>query len=389
MPRQLPWLKDGSASAAEKRTPKPTKRQRLQTPDLDEDNTTGVSTPQRKRRANANRTPSTSPPPSPPREEFMREGLAADDIWIMVEDEFLETAKLFTQHLHHAEYKRLKDLAKAQNATAISNLSRPVDGRTPLAGEAKRRVEAETRLSAQKAAVQGVTGRDSEDEDDAPYMRDPCLAGLMMGRNEPTASLASVAGSKSNTRAAAGYLKTRPPSPRWASRQQRDEGLEQRKPREKSVSKPKLISPVTSEADDEDLDAPPRPRTSHESSTRQATLVGANKDTLRTVQAKRPPDRTGATRKDIRSNPKADINGNDTFSTSSNRPSISTSKQPATQSSMTKISAGLDAFDFPKRHALPSGVAERMAKRKVELAKQKNDDTHKSVSLNEIPTFLV
>lgn len=53
MPRQLPWLKDGSASAAEKKTLKPTKRQRLQTPDLDEDNTTGVSTPQRKRRANA------------------------------------------------------------------------------------------------------------------------------------------------------------------------------------------------------------------------------------------------------------------------------------------------------------------------------------------------
>lgn len=319
----------------------------------------------------------------------MREGLAADDIWIMVEDEFLETAKLFTQHLHHAEYKRLKDLAKAQNATAISNLSRPVDGRTPLAGEAKRRAEAEARLSAQRAAVRGVNGRNSEDEDDAPYMRDPCLAGLMMGQSDTVASLASLTGSKSNTRAAAGYSKTRPPSPRRASRQQRDQEPVQRKPHDDPVAKPRMISPVPSEADEDDLDAPSRLRTSHASSVGQATLAGASKDAMRSAQAKRPPDKTGSALGDNRFKLKADVTGESTVPTSLSRRSLSTAGQSAGQSSTSKVSDGLDAFVLPKRHALPSGVAQRMAKRKAELAKQKNDDTRKSMSLSEIPTFLV
>ena len=42
----------------------------------------------------------------------MHPGLNADDIYVMVEDEFLATAQLYTQHLHQAEYQRLKALAR-------------------------------------------------------------------------------------------------------------------------------------------------------------------------------------------------------------------------------------------------------------------------------------
>jgi hypothetical protein len=38
----------------------------------------------------------------------MEVGLDKDDRYRMVEDEFLEAAKMFTQHLHAAEYQRMK-----------------------------------------------------------------------------------------------------------------------------------------------------------------------------------------------------------------------------------------------------------------------------------------
>ncbi|RMZ90288.1 hypothetical protein DV736_g2469, partial [Chaetothyriales sp. CBS 134916] len=65
------------------------------------------------RRTGSSRSPSTSPPPTPPPQaEAMQEGYDADDIWMMVEDEFQTLAHSFTRHLHHAEYKRLMIKAK-------------------------------------------------------------------------------------------------------------------------------------------------------------------------------------------------------------------------------------------------------------------------------------
>jgi hypothetical protein len=69
----------------------------------------------------------------------MEEGLDGDDAYIMVEDEFQAVAKGFTQHLHHAEYVRLKNLAKTQNASTINTISRPVDSITEMREETKKR----------------------------------------------------------------------------------------------------------------------------------------------------------------------------------------------------------------------------------------------------------
>ncbi|KHN98094.1 uncharacterized protein MAM_03855 [Metarhizium album ARSEF 1941] len=71
-------------------------------------------------------SPSTSPPPVPPVQQFMIAGPRGDDRFRMVEDELLDTARLFTAHLHRAEYTRLKKLAAAQNAAAIREIERPV-----------------------------------------------------------------------------------------------------------------------------------------------------------------------------------------------------------------------------------------------------------------------
>ncbi|TKA71028.1 hypothetical protein B0A49_06697 [Cryomyces minteri] len=215
MTRTLPWLQSGSSGTAAKvKSTEAPQRSRLRTQEFDlyvDDNTTGVSTPQRRARPRPGRTPSTSPPPSPPRQEFMREGLAADDIWIMVEDEFLETAKLFTQHLHHAEYQRLKNLAKTRSISAINSTARPVDGRTAMSLQMKRKLEADAHSKAQMETAKKITNEaDSDlDEEDDPWMKDPQLAGLMMNPRKPSTKLVSLTGVRANTRAAAGYPQAR------------------------------------------------------------------------------------------------------------------------------------------------------------------------------------
>ncbi len=135
----------------------------------------------------------------------MIEGLTGDDAWVMVEDEFLETAKIFTRHLHHAEYQRMKDAARLQNASKAHSISRPVDSRTTLSAGATKRIEAAKMSAAQEQAVEAVLDQDSSDEDiGARWIEDPRLAGLMtMPRT--LKKISTVAGVKSNTRAAAGY----------------------------------------------------------------------------------------------------------------------------------------------------------------------------------------
>lgn len=209
MPRTLPWLQQAAGSSA-KKTPieRPVKHQRNETPEIDSDlNTTGVSTPERRARLKPLRSPSTSPPPQAPDVDYMREGYAADDIWRMVEDEFLSTAKLYTQHLHHAEYVRLKRLARSRGDAALQAIARPTDGRTAQSLGAKRQHEADAHTRKIKHGLSRIAGQlDSDDEDDEPWMFDAQLAGLM-GNGRPSGEvLTGVAKAKSNTRAAAGFV---------------------------------------------------------------------------------------------------------------------------------------------------------------------------------------
>ncbi|KAK8250502.1 hypothetical protein HDK77DRAFT_480455 [Phyllosticta capitalensis] len=222
MPRKLPWLKDTkSRPQAERQTPaSPSRQDRAQSTTAESNEPRNNSRAERGRRGRerGDRTPSTSPPPQPPTQEFMRDGLDGDDVWVMVEDEFLDTARIFTQHLHHAEYHRLKRLAQARNTSAIQNMSRPVDPRSKMSIECSKKREGQRRTEKQAKALQAMgsedveVGRNSDDsEDDAtPWMFDPHLGGLMAG-NPPSSSqqLAKLAGSKSNTRAAAGFQATK------------------------------------------------------------------------------------------------------------------------------------------------------------------------------------
>ncbi|KAL8720054.1 MAG: hypothetical protein Q9225_003022 [Loekoesia sp. 1 TL-2023] len=154
----------------------------------------------------------------------------------MVEDEFLATAQLFTSHLHHAEYVRLKNAAKARNS-ALNTTVRPTDSITAMRAETIKKKQAEARAGRNKLALEQmkesargkITESDHSDDfseesdaDKAPWAG-TSLQGLMApdARKQNLTSLSGLHGIKSSTRAAKGYSKPddsqQSPSQRTAS----------------------------------------------------------------------------------------------------------------------------------------------------------------------------
>jgi hypothetical protein len=100
---------------------------------------------------------------------FMIEGMENDDGWMMVEDELLTTARLFTAHLHHAEYQRLKGLARTRPADRWAPVPRTSDASSVL-----------RKLAG--ATTEAVDDMDDEALD--PYNNNPLLAELMNAPEE-------------------------------------------------------------------------------------------------------------------------------------------------------------------------------------------------------------
>ncbi|KAL6708464.1 hypothetical protein ACN47E_002727 [Coniothyrium glycines] len=162
MPRQLPWAHKGGGSKTQLKKQPPRIRSHDAASDIDADffeGTVLATDPKERGRApvldddlpdfpearsrsrpesrsedddRTKRAPSSSPPPvaslNEPVIEPMRKGMSnfdlRDDEWMMVEDEFLETAKLFTRHLHIARYEELKEQIEKKKEEA--EISRPV-----------------------------------------------------------------------------------------------------------------------------------------------------------------------------------------------------------------------------------------------------------------------
>ncbi|KAF5228155.1 hypothetical protein FANTH_14577 [Fusarium anthophilum] len=165
--------------------------------------------------ADATRSPSTSPPPEPPKERsislpdshsyhtlirlrFMRPGLDHDDRYRIVEDEFVNMAHQFTLHIHTSEYNRLKNLAKHQNADTIREIERPVVGAPTLL---TRHRQEDVRRNAKQRKLLGT---DANQKKDSPYVGSS-LQGLMESpRKEHKWILTSLADTAA-TRASAGF----------------------------------------------------------------------------------------------------------------------------------------------------------------------------------------
>ncbi|RDL30784.1 uncharacterized protein BP5553_10129 [Venustampulla echinocandica] len=248
MPRKLPWGKGSSAPSA---LPRPTsgipnhtpKRQRLEKVDPGSDTDDG---PRQELRP-----PSTSPPPGPPPESFMNEGMEHDDKYRMVEDEFFSVAQRFTVHLHAAEYKRQEKLAKARNAEAITSISRPVTGK--MSDQTSRKLASANRSKTQKGLLEGFASDDSDDDDNLPYVG-TSLHGLMDSPRKIT-SLLKVGSIGATTRAAAGFNKPAASRNLPAQATSRLPGFPSASHSSK-LSKFRGHSPTITSNDDDDLDAP-------------------------------------------------------------------------------------------------------------------------------------
>lgn len=203
----------------------------------------------------------------------MHEGLDRDDIYIMVEDEFHAIAKTFTQHLHHAEYMRLKALAKTRNASATSTISRPVDSITAMRAETKKRKEAEARDARTKAALEQLKNpavqaqRQKSDSDlsdpdaegrDGGRWKGTALQGLMTtGPRRNQTSLTGLQNVKSSTRAAAGFSKA---ESRPAHNSAKTFDLVPKTRLEKQIPQQSSGASTSGGSDTDDLDVPPRKR---------------------------------------------------------------------------------------------------------------------------------
>ncbi|KAL3442430.1 hypothetical protein BJX65DRAFT_225891 [Aspergillus insuetus] len=257
MPRTLPWLTGVVKAERKSNSPTP-KIKRTSSPRVKDE------TPNRKQPVTSRRDffrSSPSPPSSPiqscPSEEFLKEGLDKDDIYIMVEDEFYAVAQTFTQHLHYAEYIRRGREAKLQNAAKIEDIARPTDGVTPMSKALKKKYAAEELRARQKDGVDQLDGNGAGDGDENEPLGDDIeeeenswagthLQDLMLSPRR-VRSLVGLQGIRSSTRAAAGFAQAR-----GSGRRAMNRGGGQV---EKVEKEPSLPDETTEDDDDGDLDA--------------------------------------------------------------------------------------------------------------------------------------
>jgi hypothetical protein len=139
----------------------------------------------------------------------MHEGYDADDIYIMVEDEFYTVAQTYTAHLHLAEYKRLVKQAREAPPKALP------EPKSPMSRQAKQRLKSDALQLKQKDALQkvlGSTSMEAEEEEEEDKVADlwsgTSLAPLMAGGNQEKTSLLGLERMSSNTKAGMGFVRS-------------------------------------------------------------------------------------------------------------------------------------------------------------------------------------
>ncbi|KAF2691103.1 hypothetical protein K458DRAFT_426477 [Lentithecium fluviatile CBS 122367] len=399
MPRQLPWLNKGGGRPTQvKQLQKPATKARIPN-DIDDDFFEGtgweisrkgkeqaelqksdddlpkLSNPHSwasrkgKEPVRCSRQPSSSPPPPsatlpPPKIEYMRKGVdrfdLRDDEWMMVEDELLQTAKMFTRHLHLAEYERLKaDMEERSKQPA----ARPVLPDANPSDEGRFKKKAEEQLKTQKKALKDIFTAASDRD-----AKDP------------------------NTRVGS--------EPKAITHKPRKDPVVQR-------SKPRHNK---SASDSDDLDAPKRPpMPTSKTNSATSTIAESNPKSPQTKFIKPALPLNARARAKLRRPTPFDMWDDFTPNRHSSRPQASETSATRKPSSTSKAQKSLnessstlpsphttkptghstDIFgdlDFPKRGGLSKETSDRLAKRKAEREKETPSKSRKRI--DDIPTFL-
>ncbi|KAF1831879.1 hypothetical protein BDW02DRAFT_571620 [Decorospora gaudefroyi] len=352
------------------------------------------------------RAQSSSPPPfcdfEPPQVEAMYKGVSKfdlrDDEWMMVEDEFLETAKLFTRHLHIAEYEKLKKMIEEKKKEA--KVARPVVAGARRSIEGAFKEKAKVQEQRQKQAIRDVfESKDSDEEDEQDMI-------------STRTSLSKATSSFSVPRRTLVTAFKRSPQAH-AAQDSESEDLDAPRPRAKSASNPSsTIRPLATRANAEGGSMSASSRTS------------STKGSQRTFAKPQPPP--------VASNPRSRMSRATPFDMlddwvpkklkplptaspaqqSNSRLSRSTTPVKAPSASRTpstskvphsfdfddlgsgKIRRSTGSFDdleLSKSHessSISKETADRLAKRKIEREKQEKEKKRKTAKLDDIPTFL-
>lgn len=287
MPRTLPWLSKSVAPKADVKSssPAPKRRKRESSPEnLVDTHLNDIATPppRPKQKKRADRTPSTSPvrASSDVEVDYMRDGYNADDLYLMVEDEFQAVAKEYSKHLHTGEWLRLKKLAKSRGEKTLSAVDHGTDGRT----DKSTRVQMEEERRARERKRKDALGEGSDSEEELPFMQDPQLAGLMGrdGRVGVGRELAGVVKAKSKTRAAMGFMESPHAAKRYhnALEDNESECKAAQKPVKATSSRvPKVFEEVSSDDEEDDLDVAPAVRRPASHRPEPIRKTQANEDT--------------------------------------------------------------------------------------------------------------
>ncbi|KAI0854059.1 hypothetical protein F5Y00DRAFT_245 [Daldinia vernicosa] len=338
MTRKLPWKRTeiGSTSTPRSPTSTPIRQQKAKRENTDDDDKQVTASPNPAKRIKSSHSASESPAPKhtpqsgssplspkPLPESYMIEGLDNDDLYRMVEDEFLSTAQQFTAHLHAAEYHRLKAASKSQNADTIRDISRPVVGR--MTDLVKQKQERKTRLEKQKAATRKARADRNRNDDstasESDLWRSASLHGLMESPRKKAARLDKLTKVVTTTRAAAGFSTTKSGQLFTTSHPTRKD-LTGSRPIHHST--PKQDSETQSD-DDEDLDGPSAkistnlvkklpPSASQPPKPRQVSSTTSNSHPLRRSEKihpiiQQPEAKATATTKGLSSSDEADGGG--------------------------------------------------------------------------------
>lgn len=397
MPRQLPWKTGGGGSRTQTikpsiRTPKTQKIPDDIDGDFSDDTALyGSNKGKNKAKATAGsddllpepsashtkktdntrlepRAASSSPPPLEDDalpNGSMRKGVSKfdlrDDEWMMVEDEFLETAKLFTRHLHIAEYDRLKETIEAKKKEA--EMARPVVPGAKRSVEGAMKEKAKAQESRQKKAIRDVfvsLGDESEVEDVTYRVRSSTSLSTTKPRPPTTVSHGTESDDLDAPRApklkhvasaSAIASKPQPPAPPMS------------KPAPSSFAKPALPAPPTA--------ARPRSRVPRMTPFEMLDDYTPPPTTTRAPPPAPPPC--------------------DTFP-------LQTTSAPSPQPSQTVKTArprrSIDLLDewgsASAGNEVSKEVAERIAKRKAERAREgEGKGKKRATRIDDIPTFLI
>jgi hypothetical protein len=315
---------------------------------------------------------------------LMHEGYDADDIFMVVEDEFQTVAQSFTHHLHHAEYVRMKKKARMASPPTPTI---PLDG---MRAETKNKLEAKNLSSRQNRAIKdmiGVTGLASPEEEEEEKANDPwqgtSLAGLMSTDGTQTrTALIGLEQIPSSTRAARGFGRGEADS---SPKREEDRSILEifggKGSRSRATSpSPQPLIAASSEEEDDDLDR----------QSRIKPVVTNGKPRL--LESERDLNRKTRVRPRQPSNKLTN-----STSPPNSRPSIltkskvsSTTSQTAPKYSTSSTRRTIDDFDDFRDDDLEdfSAVSRRIFS-KTRAKGNNTKEKDKKSRLNEIPTFLV